>query len=224
MQTINNIRDLIANKYVLNDFVIDKSGCKVIELIGESFIADEKSIFGTINKSYITKELYWYLSESLNVNDIQSPIPQIWKDISSDDGTINSNYGWAIFSPQNGNQFLNCVKHIIENNDTRRACMIYTRPTMHSDFNKDGMSDFMCTHAVNYYVRDNAIHAVVQMRSNDVVFGFKNDYAWQNYVLSRLASKTGLKEGNIIWNAGSLHVYERHFSIIEQYINTGEFK
>jgi thymidylate synthase len=54
------------------------------------------------------------------------------------------------------------------------------------DYNRDGMSDFMCTNAVTYIIRDHLVHANVQMRSNDCIFGYRNDRAWQLHVLKML--------------------------------------
>jgi thymidylate synthase len=85
---------------------------------------------------------------------------------------------------------------------------------MWEDYNKDGMSDFMCTNAVQYFIRNGMLEAHVQMRSNDVVFGYKNDFAWQKHVLKLLADKLQIQPGNIFWNVGSLHVYERHFHLV----------
>ena len=93
--------------------------------------------------------------------------------------------------------------------------MIYTRPTMWTDYIVDGMSDFMCTNAVQYMIRDNELVAVVQMRSNDVVFGYRNDFAWQNHVVKLLAAALGIEKTKIIWHVGSLHVYERHFNLVK---------
>ena len=94
--------------------------------------------------------------------------------------------------------------------------MIYTRPQMWVDYNKDGRSDFMCTNAVQYMIRGDLLHAVVQMRSNDVIFGYKNDYTWQKHVLDMLAGDLEIETGDIIWNVGSLHVYERHFHLVTE--------
>jgi thymidylate synthase len=95
--------------------------------------------------------------------------------------------------------------------------MIYTRPWMHEDYNKDGMSDFICTNTVQYLIRDGKVHALVYMRSNDAVFGYKNDYAWQLYVLYSVAAEVGMPVGDIYWNVASLHIYERHFKLVEDY-------
>lgn len=217
MLKISDIRDQFKLKLAKNEFVTDKTGVKTIEIIGSSFLADEPVIFGTLNTDYIERELKWYCLRSLNINDIPAPIPEIWRQIASRDGQINSNYGWCIWSGDNGNQYDNTLLELQRNPDSRRAVMIYTRPKMHYDYNRDGMSDFICTNAVQYLIRDDRLCAIVQMRSNDAVFGYKNDYAWQRYVLEHLAADLHVSSGDIYWNASSLHVYERHFELINNF-------
>jgi thymidylate synthase len=78
-------------------------------------------------------------------------------------------------------------------------------------------------------IRDGKLDVVVQMRSNDAIFGYRNDYAWQRYaqnlVLEKLATQ-GLSylPGSIIWHAASLHIYRRHFELVGHYADTGEFR
>lgn len=223
MQT-KDIRDQFIDLYNKKEYVTDKTGVKTLEIVGASFTADEVSIFGTPNEEYIKREIDWYLSESLYVYDIPEKTPEIWKQISSTKGKINSNYGQLIFSKENHKQYKHVCQQLLCDPNSRRAVMIYQRPTMHDDFSVDGMSDFICTNAVQYMVRDNALHAVVQMRSNDVVFGYRNDYAWQKFVLDRLVNdlndfgENTYSPGDITWQVGSLHVYERHFKFIDKEI------
>jgi thymidylate synthase len=87
------------------------------------------------------------------------------------------------------------------------------------DFNKNGRSDFMCTYAVQFFIRNKTLIASVLMRSNDAVFGYNNDYAWHKYVLDKVAWDLKIEKTQMIWNAGSIHVYERHFKLIEDYIS-----
>jgi thymidylate synthase len=54
------------------------------------------------------------------------------------------------------------------------------------------------------------------MRSNDVVFGYKNDYAWQRHVLQSVANSLHKETGTITWQVQNLHVYERHFHLVDQ--------
>jgi len=211
---VSDIRHILGGKLFNEEFVEDKSGVKLIEIVGSSFICDEPTIFGTRNEEYIAKEIEWYNSQSLNVYDMKCP-PKIWQDIADSTGHINSNYGWMIYSDDNGNQYLKVLKELKNNPLSRRAEMIYTRSSMHTDYCLDGMSDFCCTLGVDYLIRDKKLHAIVKMRSNDAIFGFKNDYAWQKYVQSSLAMQLEVEMGDIIWQASSLHVYERHFHLVK---------
>jgi thymidylate synthase len=222
---VYDIQSEFADKLNAGDFVTDKGGAKVIEIINASFIADENSIFGTVNEDYVERELKWYRSLSLNVNDIPGGTPAIWKQVADKDGFINSNYGWCIYSAENGNQFTKVVDELIASPLSRRATMIYIRPTMHEDYKRNGMSDFMCTYSTQYYIREGQLHASVFMRSNDAVYGYKNDYAWQHFVhkevLQAINGRCGTVYGlgDLHWNAGSLHVYERHFDLVQEWID-----
>jgi thymidylate synthase len=211
---VADIREYFQLAKAEDNYVTDKSGVKMLELISASFVADESAIFGKVNQDYVDRELAWYKSQSLNVNDIPGGPPAIWKQVADKDGFINSNYGWCIWSEMNGNQYDHAVNELRINPESRRAVMIYTRPSMWYKYNACGMSDFMCTNAVQYVIRHGQVNAIVQMRSNDVVFGYKNDYAWQKHVLDLVAADLDVPAGVILWNAGSLHVYERHFDLI----------
>lgn len=210
--------EMLANE----QFVLDKSGCKMLEISGASFVADSPAIFGTPNEDYIAREIQWYESQSRNVNDIPGGPPAIWKQVADDQGNINSNYGWCIFSPYNYRQYMHVYEELKERPDSRRALMIYTRPEMWMDFDQNGRSDFMCTNAVQYLIRDGKLNAVVQMRSNDVFFGYRNDRAWQLYVLDMLARDLEVEPGKITWQVGSLHVYEKDFWMVKYFLETGD--
>jgi thymidylate synthase len=221
MLKVEHIRDYFIQELKSERFVTDKTGVKTIEMIGATFEANEPAIFGKPNEDYIQRELDWYKSMSLYVKDIpggkqEANPPEIWTSVADSSGKINSNYGWAIWHKDNYLQYANVLGELLESPNSRRAVMIYTRPTMWQDYNRDGMSDFMCTNAVQYMIRDGQLVAVVQMRSNDVVFGYRNDYAWQKYVADMLTRDLGLDvEPKIIWHVGSLHVYERHFNLVK---------
>jgi thymidylate synthase len=53
------------------------------------------------------------------------------------------------------------------------------------------------------------------MRSNDVVFGYKNDRAWQYHVLIQLAKDLKVEPGDIYWQVQNLHIYERHWHLVK---------
>jgi len=211
---VADIREYFISELAAERFVQDKTGVKTIEMIGASFEADEPTIFGEVNKEYVERELAWYHSKSLSVNDIPGKIPEIWKRVADKNGIINSNYGFLIWSEQNFNQYSNVVGELKNNPNSRRAIMIYNRPSMHYDYNQNGMSDFVCTNSVQYFIRDNVLEVVVSMRSNDVVYGYRNDFAWQDYIAELVQDELKCNSRKIIWQVGSLHVYERHFKLV----------
>lgn len=219
MQNVADIRAKLIQKYKDQDFVTDKTGVKTIEVIGESFIADEDWIIRKPNYEYIERELEWYKSQSLYVDDIPGDTPAIWKQVASDLGEINSNYGYLIWHEENHNQYDNVLKELKANPNSRRAVMIYNRPSMHEDYKRDGMSDFICTYANTFLIRDGKLISHYLMRSNDAVFGYDNDIHWAMHVQKQLASDLSVECGNIIWTATNLHVYERHFKFIEELMN-----
>ena len=103
--------------------------------------------------------------------------------------------------------------------------MIYNRPSIWTEFDENGKSDFICTNAQTFYIRDGVLMMVSQMRSNDVVFGYKNDYAWAQHLMDRLVDdynslayvhgKDPIEKGMLTWQVMNLHVYERHFDLVK---------
>jgi len=214
---VQDIRELFIDQLAGEHFTIDKTGCKMLEIIGASFVADEEAIFGTVNQEYANAEIEWYLSKSTNVNDIPYPngVPGAWKHAANEHGETNSNYGYLILSDVYHEQYHNAVNELSMNRDSRRATMVYTRPSIWVEAFDQGKNDFICTNAVTYYVRDGKIHSVVQMRSNDVVFGYKNDKYWQDYVVNMMCEDLGLEPGTMTWQVQNLHVYSRHFEMVK---------
>lgn len=211
-----DIKSKLIELYNNNEFVIDKNGGKTVEIINANFIADKPYILREQNNEYISREIEWYKSESRYVKDIPGVVPEIWNSISSTDGKINSNYGWCIFSKENGSQYDHVLSELKMNENSRRATMIYNRPSMHTDYKENGMNDFICTTSNQFFIRNNKLVSLYVMRSNDVVFGYNNDYAWAKWVQNKLSEDLNIEPGELLWSVASLHVYERHFKYLQK--------
>ena len=218
MYSVKDIREFFIGELSDEAFTTDKTGQKTIEMLGASFIADEPSIFGVPSKEYIAKEIAWYESMYTNIYDINpdGEPPAAWKYTADVHGNINSNYGTLLFSKKYYSQFDKARNELIRNPDSRRAQMVYNRPSIWVEYNEGGKSDFICTNAQTFYIRDGILHMVSQMRSNDVVYGYKNDVAWANYLMDKMVQEVGnVEKGHIIWQVMNLHVYERHFDLVK---------
>lgn len=217
----DDIINILKDKYKNN--IIDGTGN--ISIISASFVADKPYLIREPNQDYIERELKWYLSESLNVNDIPGKVPKIWEQVSDKNGFINSNYGWTTFSKDNYNQFDKVLEELSNNKYSRQGIIIFIRPTMHEDSKKNGMHDFICTYCYTFKIEkdiDNIdkLYMIVNMRSNDCVYGYNNDFAFADYVFNKMLDKLketylNLEKGVMFWRADNFHVYPRHFKYLK---------
>jgi thymidylate synthase len=226
------------NKIMANDFVIDKTGVKTVEILGLRIVLNPiQNIlnFYDIRKSpekYIKEEIAWYDSQDLSVKEI-SKHAKLWSEICSKDEKqeVNSNYGYLIYSRENFDQYLNTLKELIKNPYSRRAIMIYNRPSMHYDYNLNGRSDFVCTLGHQFFIRDNKLHSLVEMRSTDMFYGLFSDFPWFATVQERLLNDlkqtklySELAIGDLIWISNSAHLYEKHFETIKEIVSKTAYK
>ena len=221
ISTFKQFKDKIEH----DDVIIDKTGAKTVELLGwqcrdlnpwQPLLSfNDKST----SRTYCEKELLWYLSQDLHVTDIQN-YAKIWGQIASSNNEVNSNYGWCIFNDDNYNQYDNVVEELIANSNSRRAVMIYTRPSMWYEYNKDGMQDFICTWGTHVFIRNSRLYYIVNQRSCDIWFGLRNDFVFHCFVYQMLFNTlidAGVKlikdKTTIIYNCDTIHLYERHFNL-----------
>ena len=213
-----------------NDFLIDKSGCKIVELIaptiefdmnlmGEGFIDFESR---KSPRKYIEKEKEWYLSKSLSIDAVKDV--KIWTQVCNADEEINSNYGYLVFSKGNFSQFANVVKTLKEHKDSRQAIIIYTRPSIQYEHNALGGSDFICTNYQQFFIRNEKLHCVTSMRSNDCWTGTFSDIPWFLFVAHKLLNELSstypkLELGNLKFIPNSFHCYERNFEKLDEMVN-----
>ena len=189
MDTNETIKHKLITKHRKQEFTNN-----TVSLRGASFLVTSSHLLGahTLNYEYQDAEIQWYVSQSLKVQDlfdIYGKKVRLWEDASDMDGMINSNYGYCIFSEERGSQYDHCLAKLGVMSGTRQAVMLY----QHHDMHKIAGRDFTCTNAVHYYLEYPQdyyyprLNTVVQMRSNDAVYGFNNDYAWQRWVQQKLA-------------------------------------
>lgn len=172
------------------------------------------------NEDYLKKELDWYLSLDPTIEKVKDV--KIWNSIcSKEDSTVNSQYGILVYGEENGNQFQKVLDSLIKDKDSRQAVIIYTRPSIHEEAYEGGKHDFICTFYQQFFIRNNRLECITNMRSNDCIFGIFNDLPWFEYVYndmyrSLLNKYTNLEKGKLTYVANSFHCYERHFGVLER--------
>lgn len=225
MLTTNTIDDVVL---ALEAAPVDsRTGNKV--LYGVNWVADKPSMIGAVNEDWVRRELDWFYSGSDKIADMEGQVPKLFQQCAGEDGRVNSAYGHILFQWADGNHgrvsqlFDRVVDSFIkEGKGTRHAVAIISDRDIHALAHYNGRNDFICTNALNFMIDANdQLHIFAQMRSMDAVFGYRADYSmWDSlmdYTLGNLEMVyPELTRGNIVFQVANLHVYPRHFEMLEK--------
>ena len=199
-----------------------KGDSRAIELLNQSITIDDVCQINIYNPKrkfnvrYALLEFMWYLSQDQNVRNI-GKAASTWKDIASVDGVVHSNYGVCLH-----NGWDRVVNELVRFPESRRAVIALNQPDV--DY---GMKDVPCTMFVQFFVRDDKLHLIWNMRSSDFAFGFCNDVAvgmlFLQMMRNELMERTDIPWiglGSFTYNATSLHCYEPHWHLLfDNYTN-----
>lgn len=229
--------ELIEDVYRSPDHMSAPRGQKIKEKLGVTFkIKNPRDRLPYLPErdfsvSYYVAESLWYLTG----NDLTSWISNyssFWKNISDDGLTANSAYGSRIFKPHDRickglsrewTQWDYVIDELCRDPDSRRA-VIHIRSPQDSIL---ASKDVPCTLSLQFFLRDDAVHMVVSMRSSDLVFGIAYDVPaftlfqemLANELSMRLSRNIGL--GEYTHTSNSLHIYDRHFEMCDRILASG---
>jgi thymidylate synthase len=173
-------------------------------------------------------ELNWYESGSSRI-DYSPLIEKVWKKYSDNGKNVQSAYGQYIF-PERVNtkeeglmsQWDWIKKVLIFDKDSRRELI-----NINGEKNKEiiNTNDFPCTISLQFLIRNNKLHLITHMRSNDIFFGFRNDL----YTFTKLQMRM-CRELSVYYNdltlgqythiVNSMHLYEEQFEKVKDLIET----
>ncbi|HIL27115.1 MAG TPA: hypothetical protein EYG21_07005 [Nitrospinaceae bacterium] len=227
----NNLNEAFVEelaKLKSNGSIVNSRGSKQLERIFVNFIIKDPTQIDILvparkfNKNYAIVEWLWYLSANQKVNNI-TKLASIWGDIQDSYGEAESNYGSYIF-PLDPRALLSqwdwVIEELEQDPDSRRGTIVINQP-YHKEKNP---KDYPCTQYMHFFIREGKLDMGIYMRSNDAVFGFCNDVftfsLFHQLMLNHLNDKgMNIKLGCYHHNAGSFHIYERHFKMMDKILN-----
>ena len=124
-----------------------------------------------------------------------------------DGGTFHGAYG-----TRTRRQMVDVVDGLRMNTDTRQAVVTIWDPAYDS---RGGYRDMPCTISLQFLLRDYELHMLTYMRSNDVWLGLPYDVFQFTQLQCAVAGSLGVQVGTYVHTAGSLHVYDRDASKVE---------
>lgn len=161
---------------------------------------------------YAIGELLWYDSRNKTAKAIE-PFSKFWSLIAETDGTVNSNYGYCIHDKFDFDQW-EFVKDILSKDPSSRQAIVHIKEPR--DLRTNPTKDLNCTIALQFLVRNGALHLITTMRSNDVWLGLPYDVFNFTCMQIRMAMELGLDIGVYYHNAGSLHLYKNDLEKVEK--------
>jgi len=223
-KNLNNSFYWVVNDVLNNGTDVNSRGSKQKELCFYKTIIEDPTDLcinypaRKFNPNYGFTEWLWYLSQVPSTNNI-GKMAKIWDMIKDENGECESNYGSYMFPTEQWSWVVNELKN---DPDSRRATIAINQP-YHKNKNQ---KDIPCTQYVQFFIRHGHLNMGVYMRSNDVIFGFCNDIF--TFGLFHQLMRNDLREhypdlqlGDYHHNAGSMHIYERHYEMANKIMKDG---
>jgi thymidylate synthase len=162
-------------------------------------------------------EFLWYLSGDNQLDFIHHYIPAYDRE-SEDNKTVYGGYGPRIFNQRGHNQLENVIALLRKHPGSRRAVIQLFNA---EDLGTPRHREIPCTNTMQFLVRDNKLHLITTMRSNDAYMGLPHDIFCFTMLQEVMARTLGVDVGAYQQCVGSLHLYDRDQAKAQQYIDEG---
>lgn len=170
--------------------------------------------------SYLVAETIWYMSGNNSTEWISRYAP-FWRNITDDGSTANSAYGARIFKPhERASEKIvqwDYVKEELRRDPDSRRAVIHIR-SAHDSLHES--KDVPCTLSLQFFIRGDALHLHVSMRSSDIILGLAYDVPAFTIMQEVMANELGVELGEYVHTSNSLHCYQRDFEMLDAIANS----
>lgn len=205
-------------------------GSIVKEIVNYTIVMSDPQRCVIINKhrklsvKYLAAELLWYFDGDLSVEKIVL-YASMWSKLADKDGNVASNYGYLVFKQDiphmHGlNQFCWAFDQLCNDKNSRQSLINFNQ--VH---HKSNLKDFVCTINAQFFIRNNKLIMITNMRSNDIIYGFCYDFPFFSFLHQLMfcvlkGTYEDLQLGSYIHNVASMHIYKRHFDMMIDIVNS----
>lgn len=199
-------------------------------------LCDERYFLNEDESEYLTFELSWFTTDYTKLSRshqdyVRNMIHDLCKELlnCSNRAGRNSNYGHICLYKKNANNMTQIdwvINKLKTDRNTRQAVAFYNSPEYQYNENED----FVCTLNQYFYISNDCLKTVVNLRSSDIINGLRYDIVWYEtffkLVYNKLKSfeefKTLRIDDRISLNIMSAHFYEKDRAKFNKIIK-GEF-
>lgn len=223
MEKINRTSQVIAEKAIdirdNPDHIVSPRGMEVREQIAGQYkvpmMAYIDNADRNVNYDFMFAEAAWICSGSNHLRDLTDTMKS-YANYSDDGIFLSGAYGVKVVD-----QMRYVVDTLEKDSDSRQAFINIWRE------NPRDSKDIPCTTSMQFLIRDNELNMISNMRSHDIVLGSTYDVFSFSAVANSirlLLQERGINVGlgDLTVNAGSLHLYERHYEDIDRWAKSDE--
>lgn len=148
-------------------------------------------------------EMLWYLTGDNRLDFVEPYIPR-YRDESEDGVTVYGGYGRRFFRQRGHDQVRNVIALLRKRPTTRRAVIqLFDAEDIATEHN-----DIPCTTTLQFLMRQERLHLVVTMRSNDAYIGLPHDVYCFTMLQEIIARTINCEIGSYRHFVGSMHLYD----------------
>lgn len=200
----------------------DRTGVGTLSVFGYQMRFDLNAGFPMLTTKRVfwkgvAEELLFFLRGDTNAKNLQDKGVHIWDAWMKENGDLGRVYGaqWRDWRGADGKSY-DQVKEIIDqikNNGTSRRLLI-------SAWKVDELNDMVlvpCHFALQFYVsKKSKLSCRFLMRSTDVLLGLPFNISSYALLTHMVAQVCGLGVGELVFQAGDLHIYSNHLSQVQE--------
>ena len=164
------------------------------------------------NRAYKYTEALWDLGPSDEIEVLQRVNPNMTRFVKDQPEQTWEYATWA-YGPQINLELERVAHHLYEDPTSRRAVISLPRSSRI-------LGTPPCLVSIQFLVRDEKVHCVVNMRSNDVWLGVPLDVFQFNLMQQLVAGYLMKPVGSYIHHAASMHLYNRDTKAAENVLST----
>lgn len=190
-----------------------KEGCAfsgTLSHVGQTFLLNKRR---RLSPAYACAEFLWYLSLSNDIEMIRAYAPQYHK--FAEDGVAFGAYGYRWKNDVKGtgrNQLELLIDHLQNSLNSRQAIVtMWNANDLVHAITKDH-KDLPCTLSLQFLIRQNKLHLIATMRSNDAWLGLPYDVFAFTCLQWLIAGALNVEPGTYTHQVGSMHLYEKNWT------------
>ena len=160
-------------------------------------------------------ELCWYLAKNNDLSFIRYYLRHY--ETVQGSNSVYSAYGPRLFNWKNANQFSDVLETLKRKPDSRQAVIqLFDARDV-----KDSGGDVPCTCTLQFMIRNNRLQMITHMRSNDAYIGMPHDVFCFTMLQEILARTLGVQLGTYKHVVGSLHIYDKNATSVQEFLGEG---